>query len=93
MEAEVSACSREIVVPGGAAETRAELGIPILATSPLRGGFFTGRFAKAEDIIEESGTTHMQWEKVAGRVDASRLAVSYSAFCQLSLHDRQPLRR
>ncbi|KAI5855754.1 NADP-dependent oxidoreductase domain-containing protein [Tricharina praecox] len=50
VEMEVSLWSREVFVPGGVADTCAELGIPIMAYSPLGRGILAGRFTKPEDL-------------------------------------------
>jgi pyridoxine 4-dehydrogenase len=50
VEVEVSPWSREIFAPGGIADTCAELGIPIVAYSPLGRGFLSGKIKSPDDI-------------------------------------------
>ncbi|KAA8909188.1 NADP-dependent oxidoreductase domain-containing protein [Sphaerosporella brunnea] len=52
VEVEVSPWSTEIFAPGGVAETCAELGIPVVAYSPLGRGFLAGQVKAFEDIPE-----------------------------------------
>ncbi|KAF8245641.1 Aldo/keto reductase [Wilcoxina mikolae CBS 423.85] len=52
VEVEVSMWSTEIFTPGGVADTCFELGIPIVAYSPLGRGFLTGALKRYEDIPE-----------------------------------------
>jgi pyridoxine 4-dehydrogenase len=52
VEVEVSLWSTEIFIPGGVADTCAELGIPIIAYSPLGSGFLAGQFKSFDDIPE-----------------------------------------
>ena len=53
VEVEVSLWSRDVLT-NGVAETCAELGIPIVAYSPLGRGFLTGQIRKYEDIPDDS---------------------------------------
>ena len=53
VEMEVSLWSFDVLT-NGVAETCAELGIPIVAYSPLGRGFLTGQIKKYEDIPEDS---------------------------------------
>jgi pyridoxine 4-dehydrogenase len=50
VEVEVSPWSTEIFAPGSVADTCAELGIPIVAYSPLGRGFLSGKFKSLDDI-------------------------------------------
>ncbi|KAF8540809.1 NADP-dependent oxidoreductase domain-containing protein [Trichophaea hybrida] len=52
VEVEVSMWSTEIFAPGEVADTCCELGIPIVAYSPLGSGFLTGALKRYEDIPE-----------------------------------------
>lgn len=52
VEVEVSLWSTHIFTPGGVAETCAELGIPIVAYSPLGMGFLTGQWREANEVPE-----------------------------------------
>lgn len=58
VEVELSLWSTDILT-NGVAQTCGELGIPIVAYSPLGRGFLTGQFQKYEDIPETSMLRHM----------------------------------
>ncbi|KAL1599787.1 hypothetical protein SLS60_007591 [Paraconiothyrium brasiliense] len=58
VEVEFSLWSTDIL-ENGVAKTCGELGIPIVAYSPLGRGFLTGQFRKYEDIPENSMLRHM----------------------------------
>ncbi|KAJ4296617.1 hypothetical protein N0V90_006664 [Kalmusia sp. IMI 367209] len=58
VEVELSLWSTDILT-NGIAQTCGELGIPIVAYSPLGRGFLTGQFQKYEDIPENSLLRHM----------------------------------
>lgn len=58
VEMEVSLWSSDVLT-NGVAETCAELGIPIVAYSPLGRGFLTGQIKKYEDIPEGSMLRHL----------------------------------
>ncbi|KAF1972906.1 aldo/keto reductase-like protein [Bimuria novae-zelandiae CBS 107.79] len=58
VEVEFSLWSTDIL-ENGVAKTCGELGIPIVAYSPLGRGFLTGQFQKFEDIPETSMLRHM----------------------------------
>ena len=58
VEVEFSLWSTDILT-NGVAQTCGELGIPIVAYSPLGRGFLTGQFQKYEDIPENSILRHM----------------------------------
>jgi len=58
VEVEVSMWSTEIFSPGGVADTCAELGIPIVAYSPLGRGFLTGSLKSYDDLPEGDFRRH-----------------------------------
>jgi pyridoxine 4-dehydrogenase len=63
VEVELSLFSREVLEKGGVADTCRELGIPLVAYSPLDRGWLTGQLTKPSDLAADDFRLKMGWPR------------------------------